>query len=181
MKRQRGRGGRKPNGQANRHFESNGPDVKIRGAASHICEKYQQLARDAASAGDRVMAENYLQHAEHYFRLVQSAQRTQRERDGEAEAANGAAQPEDAATEANGLQEAAKNGDAMGADSGPMQLVTPETEGLVSDDASAEPAPAPARRTRARRSRASNGAAAAETAEAREALDAASDAADTGA
>jgi hypothetical protein len=44
--------------------------VKIRGTASHVYEKYLQLARDAGSAGDRVMAENYLQHAEHYFRIL---------------------------------------------------------------------------------------------------------------
>jgi hypothetical protein len=56
----------------NRSFDSTGPDVKIRGNASHVYEKYLQLARDASSAGDRVMAENYLQHAEHYFRIIQS-------------------------------------------------------------------------------------------------------------
>ena len=44
--------------------------MKIRGTASHVYEKYLQLARDAGSAGDRVMAENYLQHAEHYFRIL---------------------------------------------------------------------------------------------------------------
>jgi hypothetical protein len=55
-------------------FESNGPDVKIRGNASHIAEKYIQLARDAQSSGDPVAAENYYQHAEHYFRLIAAAQ-----------------------------------------------------------------------------------------------------------
>lgn len=78
MKRQRGRGGRKSNGQANRHFESNGPDIKIRGSASHIHEKYQQLARDAASSGDQVKAEGYQQHAEHYFRVLQAMQPAER-------------------------------------------------------------------------------------------------------
>lgn len=81
MKRQRGRnrgggggGGNKPQ-NANRAFDSNGPDgVKVRGNAQHVFEKYQQLARDAASAGDRVLAENYLQHAEHYFRLLRALQ-----------------------------------------------------------------------------------------------------------
>lgn len=75
MKRQRGRG-RKPGGghhnnhhQPNRTLESNGPDTKVRGPASHIYERYLQLARDAASSGDRVLSENYLQHADHYFRL----------------------------------------------------------------------------------------------------------------
>src|SRR6476620_1797257 len=80
MKRQRGRnrgGGQqgKPQQNANRAFESNGPDnVKIRGNSQHVFERYQQLARDAGSAGDRVLAENYLQHAEHYFRLIRTLQ-----------------------------------------------------------------------------------------------------------
>ncbi|RYG03842.1 MAG: DUF4167 domain-containing protein, partial [Caulobacteraceae bacterium] len=83
MKRQRGRnrgggGGGKPQQQnANRSFDSNGPDgVKVRGNAQHVFEKYQQLARDASSAGDRVLAEGYLQHAEHYFRVVRAMQPT---------------------------------------------------------------------------------------------------------
>jgi len=77
MKRQRGRGrnNNKPAGNhSNRSFESSGPDLKIRGSAAHIYEKYLQLARDAHSSGDRVMAENYLQHAEHYFRILRAMQ-----------------------------------------------------------------------------------------------------------
>ncbi len=57
-----------------RNYESNGPDVKIRGSAQQIAEKYAQLARDSHSSGDRVMAENYLQHAEHYNRIIAAAQ-----------------------------------------------------------------------------------------------------------
>src|SRR5436309_11358236 len=57
-----------------RVFESNGPDIKIRGTASHVAEKYVQLARDARSSGDPVAAENYYQHAEHYFRQIAAAQ-----------------------------------------------------------------------------------------------------------
>jgi hypothetical protein len=57
-----------------RNYESNGPDVKIRGSAQQVAEKYAQLARDAHSSGDRVMAENYLQHAEHYNRIIAAAQ-----------------------------------------------------------------------------------------------------------
>src|SRR5215469_7936821 len=79
MKRQRSRnrggGGGKPQHNANRAFESNGPDgVKIRGAAQHVFEKYQQLARDALTAGDRVLGESYQQHAEHYFRVLRAVQ-----------------------------------------------------------------------------------------------------------
>jgi hypothetical protein len=72
-KRMRGRN-RKSHNPLTRVYESNGPDVKIRGTASHIAEKYVQLARDAQTSGDPVGAENYLQHAEHYFRLIAAAQ-----------------------------------------------------------------------------------------------------------
>ena len=65
---------RKSQNPLTRVYESNGPDVKIRGTASHIAEKYMQLARDAQSSGDPVAAENYFQHAEHYFRLIATAQ-----------------------------------------------------------------------------------------------------------
>src|SRR5207249_5259774 len=57
-----------------RVYESNGPDIKIRGTASHVAEKYVQLARDARSSGDPVAAENYYQHAEHYYRMIAAAQ-----------------------------------------------------------------------------------------------------------
>jgi hypothetical protein len=72
-KRMRGRN-RKSHNPLTRVYESNGPDVKIRGTASHIAEKYMQLARDSQSSGDPVSAENYFQHAEHYFRLIATAQ-----------------------------------------------------------------------------------------------------------
>jgi hypothetical protein len=72
-KRMRGRN-RKSHNPLTRVYESNGPDVKIRGTASHVAEKYVQLARDAQSSGDPVAAENYFQHAEHYFRLIAAAQ-----------------------------------------------------------------------------------------------------------
>jgi len=62
-----GKGGQSP---LTRSFESNGPDVKIRGTPAHIAEKYIALARDSMSAGDPVLAENYLQHAEHYNRII---------------------------------------------------------------------------------------------------------------
>lgn len=72
-KRLRGRNRKGPN-PLTKTFESNGPDVKIRGTALHIAEKYLQLSRDAQASGDRVMGENYLQHAEHYFRILAAAQ-----------------------------------------------------------------------------------------------------------
>jgi hypothetical protein len=69
-----GGGGNKNHNPLTRVYESNGPDVKIRGTANHIAEKYIQLARDATASGDPVAAENYYQHAEHYFRLIAAAQ-----------------------------------------------------------------------------------------------------------
>ncbi|TLP42614.1 MULTISPECIES: DUF4167 domain-containing protein [Cohaesibacter] len=76
--RTRGRG-RKAANPLSRSYDSNGPDVKIRGTASHIAEKYQSLARDAIASGDLVMAENYYQHAEHYLRIIAAAQPASRE------------------------------------------------------------------------------------------------------
>ncbi|SBV91949.1 conserved hypothetical protein [uncultured Alphaproteobacteria bacterium] len=58
----------------NQTYDSNGPSVRIRGSAHQVMEKYLALARDAAGQGDRVLAENYLQHAEHYFRIIQNTQ-----------------------------------------------------------------------------------------------------------
>src|SRR5262252_3986025 len=72
-KRMRGRN-RKGQNPLTRVYESNGPDVKIRGTASHVADKYVQLARDAQASGDPVGAENYFQHAEHYYRLIAAAQ-----------------------------------------------------------------------------------------------------------
>ncbi|GAB0117530.1 DUF4167 domain-containing protein [Acidisoma sp. 7E03] len=54
----------------NHVFDSNGPDLRVRGTAQQLFEKYLQLGRDATSSGDRVMGEGYFQHAEHYFRIV---------------------------------------------------------------------------------------------------------------
>jgi hypothetical protein len=72
-RRSRGRSRKGPN-PLTRSYESNGPDVKVRGNAAHVAEKYMTLARDAQSSGDSVAAENYLQHAEHYIRIVMAAQ-----------------------------------------------------------------------------------------------------------
>ena len=90
MKRQRGRG-RKSGNPGNRSLESNGPEVKIRGTAAQIYDKYMQYARDAQTSGDRVKAENFLQHAEHYYRLMAqhapAKPRHEREEETDAEAA----------------------------------------------------------------------------------------------
>ena len=80
MKRSRGRSRRSGGGSQNnfnnpnRHFESVGPDVKIRGSAQQVLEKYQQYARDAQTSGDRILSEAYYQFAEHYLRIVAKQQ-----------------------------------------------------------------------------------------------------------
>ena len=70
MKRGRNQRRRPGGANPNRALDSNGPDVRIRGTANQIYDKYLALARDASSSGDRVKAESYLQHAEHYFRVI---------------------------------------------------------------------------------------------------------------
>jgi hypothetical protein len=82
----RGRGNpRKGPNPLSKSYESNGPDIKIRGTAQHITEKYMQLARDAQVASDPVKAENYFQHAEHYFRIIATAQEQYRQQFGDEE------------------------------------------------------------------------------------------------
>lgn len=65
-----GGGNRRGTYNRNQIFDSNGPDVRIRGTAHQVCEKYLALAKDAQATGDIVQAENYLQHAEHYQRII---------------------------------------------------------------------------------------------------------------
>ena len=94
---------RQPN-PVNKVYESNGPDVKVRGTPQQIVDKYMQLGRDALASGDAVKAENYFQHAEHYLRIITAAQeqmqaRRQQQEQRRQEAAerrkgNGSAQPE---------------------------------------------------------------------------------------
>lgn len=83
-RRSRGRGGNKRHGNVrNQTFESNGPGVKVRGSAQQVLDKYLALARDASSAGDRIMAESYFQFAEHYFRLLNTDEQRNADRNGQ--------------------------------------------------------------------------------------------------
>jgi hypothetical protein len=102
MKRMRGRGGHRHGGgggggggggqfrhggghqpmNRNHVFDSNGPDMRLRGTAQQLFEKYLQLGRDATSGGDRVMAESYFQHAEHYFRILNAMNQAQQQQQG---------------------------------------------------------------------------------------------------
>ena len=65
-----GGGGRPRQPHRSQTFDSNGPGIKIRGNAYQVFERYVALAREAASSGDRIAAENFYQHAEHYFRIM---------------------------------------------------------------------------------------------------------------
>ena len=74
-RRHSGGGGNSSGGNPlNRVYESNGPDVKVRGTAQTVADKYLQLGRDAMASGDIVMSESYFQHAEHYQRILAAAQ-----------------------------------------------------------------------------------------------------------
>lgn len=130
QKNNRGRGrnnnNRKPSNPLSRSYDSTGPDVKVRGNAQTVAEKYMTLARDAQSSGDRVMAENYLQHAEHYNRIVAQGQaqiqerqqrdeaaREQQEREQQEKAAEAAENAEDVAETTEAI---AENVDAVASD-----------------------------------------------------------------
>ncbi|MGG5812314.1 DUF4167 domain-containing protein [Falsiroseomonas sp. CW058] len=76
-----GGGGHQPMNR-NHVFDSNGPDMRLRGTAQQLFEKYLQLGRDATGAGDRVMAESYFQHAEHYFRILNAMNQAQQQQGG---------------------------------------------------------------------------------------------------
>ncbi len=100
MKRQRGRSRRNNNQHnANRSMESNGPDVKVRGTAKQIFDKYESLARDAASSGNRVKAENFRQHAEHYQRILNAIEAAKEKAREEAETAKAEAGEQDEASD----------------------------------------------------------------------------------
>ncbi len=117
-------GGRRPRGRTNRkqhggggpsrpnNYDSNGPDGRVRGNARQVYEKYLTLARDAQSAGDRVAAEAYFQHAEHYYRILSDStdpQRPDRRQDNRP-AAPTAAEAEAAAPVNDGVNDGANGG-----------------------------------------------------------------------
>ncbi|PYD82744.1 DUF4167 domain-containing protein [Komagataeibacter oboediens] len=165
MKRMRGRHNRSggSNGGSVRHnngqiplnrnhvFDSNGPDLRVRGTAQQLFEKYLQLGRDASSTGDRVMAEAYFQHAEHYFRILnamtQAAQQSQQERQERMAARQQRPadnrQPTDATSDDSAEQAAPQ----------PQQAAEP-AETAPQPTVASEPAPAPAPRAPRRNSRA---------------------------
>lgn len=141
----------------NRVFDSSGPEGKVRGTPSQIVEKYQALARDAQLSGDRVNAENFLQHSEHYARLMADAQRqidaqnAKREAEQAERAQREAEQAERAAAERAAAE--AVEAEAAAAQPEPVQTAD-EQPNLVETPEQETPKP---RRTRSRRSNRTNG------------------------
>ena len=111
----------------NRVYESAGPEGKVRGTPQQIIDKYQALARDYQLSGDRVMAENFLQHAEHYTRILVAAQEAQAER----QAQHQANQPQQ--NNAGGQQQGDQN-NGRSQQNGAQQPQPSETPDVVSAD-----------------------------------------------
>ncbi len=170
---------RKSSNPLTKTYDSNGPDVKIRGTAQHIADKYAQLSRDAQVAGDRIIAENYLQHAEHYYRVIAAAQahmqqphqsqqphqpreddggrsQGQQQSDAAPERSNGAGSvmpadaPQPVVDAMPGIERAKTNG--AGADR-PKDAVGEDGKPASEGDETEAPARTPRRRTRSSRSR----------------------------
>lgn len=141
-RRSRGRGGRKSGNSRNQTFDSNGPGARVRGNASQIYEKYQQLARDAASSGDRVGAENFFQHAEHYYRLM---------------SANGT-RPDQRNGDGRGSDEGSRSGDSSNEDGETAQQAESENRDKRDDAGAAKSESGKGNGTNGRRRRASGGA-----------------------
>ncbi len=153
-------GNRKGSNPLTRTYDSSGPDVKIRGTAQHIAEKYAQLARDAQGAGDRVMAENYLQHAEHYNRIIATAQAQMQERFQRDEQRNDNNRDDLEDGDANGADKneaLANDQDEPNDGSGPQPVIdeTP-AEVSIEDEAGAAQASSRRRQPRQRRPRRTN-------------------------
>ena len=174
-----GTSGRRPRGRANRKqhlsprsqtFDSSGPEVRVRGNAHQVYEKYLALARDATSAGDRIAAEGYYQFAEHYFRILNDSTDPQRANSGDGRAserrsdgadgqgtARGRPSPNGAAADGDSEAADAKAVDAKAAGNGAAETETDETPAEPEAEVSA-PKAKPRRRAPARsRKAASNG------------------------
>ena len=124
--RSRGKGHRRSSGNiVNRVFESSGPEGKVRGNPQQIIEKYQALSRDAFLAGDRVSAENFAQHSEHYARMLRDAQREIEARREQQEAQNASRR-----TDQQEQGESASGGNGQGKVGG-LEIVEPSDGGLV--------------------------------------------------
>jgi uncharacterized protein DUF4167 len=112
----------------NRVFDSSGPEGKVRGTPQQIIEKYQALARDAQLAGDRVAAENFQQHSEHYTRLLGEAMREQNQKREAHEAQQAAQQAQ------NTQRREAQNGETRPAQNQPQQATPAQSPVLEGSD-----------------------------------------------
>lgn len=173
MMRQGSNSGRRPRGRTNRKqhgggqsrthtFDSSGPDGRVRGNARQVYEKYLTLARDAYSAGDRIAAEAYYQHAEHYFRILsdstdpQPGGRRQEERQPSASADDNASGESEESVAANGNAAAAAGeepDEARGNGAGPNEAAVAENNGQDAEGG----APNRPRRGRSRKPRGDDG------------------------
>ena len=142
-RRRRSGGNNNNNPNPNRHYESNGPDVRIRGSAQQILDKYLQYARDAQTSGDRVKAEALFQHAEHYARIVAVFEKQKEEARLEREAREAAKAEERAQREAERAAQADSEGGAEAAAEAATSEGAAPAEGGESTDA-----PKPRRRSR---------------------------------
>ncbi|MEM7597394.1 MAG: DUF4167 domain-containing protein [Pseudomonadota bacterium] len=116
----------------NRVFDSSGPEGKVRGTPQQIIDKYNQLARDAQLAGDRVNAENFQQHAEHYLRLLSVAVKEQDARREEQERQNRERQAERDRERAKRQERESNGGDMVEGEQGDIAMATSDDDsGLV--------------------------------------------------
>ena len=154
----RGNGRRPGSGGRNSNFESSGPQGKIRGTAYQVIEKYQALGRDALTFGDRVAAENYFQHAEHYYRVMaanggadqaggndqRGGRNSGRQQNRQSQQQGQQSRPQHPATPEGGAQEdgqqAQRNEDAApDVPAAPVIPVVEPVEGAASEESAAEP------------------------------------------
>ena len=139
-RRRRSGGNNNNNPNPNRHYESNGPDVRIRGSAQQILDKYLQYARDAQTAGDRVKAEALFQHAEHYARIVAVFEKQKEEARLEREARDAQRAEERAQRDAERAAQSDSDGETAEDDNADTGVDTVDAE-TASEDAKAEPRP----------------------------------------
>src|SRR5210317_1150609 len=126
----------------NRVFDSSGPEGKVRGTPQQIIEKYNQLARDAQLSNDRVAAENFQQHAEHYLRLLSEAQREIDSRREEQERQNRERQAErDRERAERQEREAAQAAEASSHDAAPVVENPREDDSGLVDTPESQPKP----------------------------------------
>jgi hypothetical protein len=137
----RGNNGRKNSNPRSNNYDSNGPEVKVRGSAQQVVEKYLALARDATLTDDRVAAENYFQHAEHYFRLMTANGGGSEQRDQAAsQPAASDKQPQDDA-QPSGDSAAPPEASAAQSDESPVEENTVEGQAAPVDDPASAPQP----------------------------------------